>query len=138
MLTRRVVTIVVRPGTYAVCRLPADSHVPEWASEGLGGRGGAFCSVTRTSDELSIICSEGRVPSGVQAERGFRLLNVEGPLAFSEVGIIAGIAAPLAAEGISLLAFSTFDADYVLIREDSLAGAIAALRAAGMVVSRAP
>src|SRR5687768_3457626 len=90
--TRRVLTMAVRPGTYAACRLPADSPLPGWATEERGG--GEFCSVTRTPDELSIICSESRVPPGVQAERGFVLLSVEGPLAFSEVGIIAGIAVP--------------------------------------------
>ncbi len=135
MTTRRVLTMAVRGGRYAVCRLPADSPVPGWASEGWGGS--EFCSVTRTPDELSIICPEARTPADVQAERGFRVLKVEGPLAFSEVGIIAGIAVPLAAEGISLLAFSTFDSDYILVREDSLTRAITALKDAGIGVRQA-
>jgi hypothetical protein len=115
----------VLPGTFAVSRLPADSPVPAWALDQ------AFVSVTRTSDELSIVCAEEQVPMDITAERGWRALKVEGPLDFGLTGILAGLAAPLAAAGISIFAISTYDTDYLLVREERLEEAIDVLAGAG-------
>jgi hypothetical protein len=87
--------------------------------------------VTRTPDELSVVADEAAVPAGVRAERGWRALQVAGPLDFNLTGILASLAYPLARAGISLFAVSTFDTDYVLIKEDKLHDALAALQAAG-------
>ena len=111
-------------GHYAVCRLNPDAPVPTWAK-------GPFVSVTATRDELSVVCPAERVPDGVQAERGWRVLQLVGPFAFDEVGVMASVAAPLAQAGISLLAMATYDTDYVLVREGACERAIATLRAAG-------
>jgi uncharacterized protein len=113
------------PGRYAICRLAADAAVPSWAS------GGDFSSVTRTPDELSVVCAEAGAPDGVKCERGWRILQVAGPLEFSLTGVLAAIAAPLASAGVSIFAISTFDTDYVLVKEDNLAEAAAALGTAG-------
>ena len=113
------------PGHYAVCRLDAADAIPNWAD------GDGFVSITRTSEELSIVCHESRVPDGVRAERGYRCLGVKGPLPFELTGVAASIAAPIAAAGISLLLIATYDTDYVLVREELLDQAAAALRAAG-------
>jgi hypothetical protein len=114
----------VVPGTLAICRLGAREAVPAWAS-------GSLLSVTRTPDELSVVCDQGVVPEGVRAERGWRALAVEGPLDFALTGVLAGLAAPLAAAGISIFAISTFDTDWLLVRDHQLAAACEALRAAG-------
>jgi uncharacterized protein len=115
---------------FAVVRLAARTPVPEWAWAG------AFCSVTRSEDELSIVCDEARVPVEItSAERGFRLLAVEGPLDFSLTGILASIAAPLAAAEISLFAISTFDTDYLLVRADRSTDAVSVLRDAGWEIN---
>ncbi len=106
-------------------RLAPDSPLPLWAIEE------EFFSVTRTSDELSIVCPSGRVPEGVTAETGWRALKVKGPFALSEVGVLAALSPSLAAAKVSLFAISTFDTDYLLINETQLAAAIAALRNAG-------
>ena len=81
-----------------------------------------------------MLCEEGRVPPGIRAETGFRVLKLVGPIDFSEVGVIAGIAGPLAAARISLSPIATFDTDYILVREPDLARAIGVLRAAGFTV----
>ena len=120
----------VLPGRFAACRLPSADPVPAWVPEA-----GSLVAVARSPDELSIICDDGAVPTGVRAERGFRALVVRGPLPFDAVGILAGISSPLAAAGIPLLAISTFDTDYVLVREERLVDATQALRAEGHVVS---
>jgi hypothetical protein len=113
------------PGRFAVCRLPADADVPAWA------RGGPFNSITRTSDELSVVCAEGLAPEGTRCENGWRVFQVAGPLEFSLTGVLSAIAAPLASAGVSIFAISTFDSDYVLVKEENLAKAVEALRAAG-------
>ena len=105
-----------------ICRLEPYSEVPSWAT------GAGFFSVTRTPDELSVVCPEPYVPEEVKREDGWRALVVEGPLDFSLVGILSSISGPLADAGISVFTISTFDTDYVLVNEDQLDSAVAALR----------
>ena len=81
------------------------------------------------------MCADACVPQDVVAERGFRMLMVEGPLDFSLTGVMASIAGALAGAGISMFALSTYDTDYVLVRDDRLADAIEALQAAGWELS---
>ena len=97
---------------------------PAWAR-------GSFVSVTATDDELSVVCAADAVPPDLQADRGWRVLKIVGPFAFTTVGVLASLAAPLAQAGISLLAIATYDTDYLLVKSESLAAAVAALRAAG-------
>jgi hypothetical protein len=121
-------TLDVMPGAYAICRLAPDAPLPDWATR-------AFSSVTRTANELSIVCASDDVPADVQAQRGYRGLAVRGPLDFSLVGIVAALAGALAAASISIFVVSTHDTDYLLVRGADLARAIAALHAAGHTVS---
>jgi hypothetical protein len=123
-----VLTLRVLPGVLAVCRLPPDAALPGWALSG------GFVSVTRTLEELSVVCAEEVVPADGQCEGGWRVLQVAGPLDFALTGILAALATPLAAAGISIFALSTYDTDYVLVKERTLAEAIAVLRRAGMTV----
>jgi uncharacterized protein len=109
----------------AVCQLTADAPVPDWALAG-----GFFC-VTRTADELSIVCEENRVPAGVRAERDWVSLKLEGPFPFSMTGVLASFLEPLAEAGIPIFAVSTFDTDYVLIKRETLEAAVEVLRTAG-------
>ena len=119
--------LTVLPGTFAVCRLAADAAVPLWAR-------GAFVSVTRTVEELSVLCEAAGVPPDVRSEGAWRALSVAGPLAFEEIGVLAGLAAPLAEAGVSIFVVSTFDTDYVLVKSARLAAARTALEAAGYTV----
>ena len=118
------------PDRFAVCRLAPAEPVPAWASAP-----GALVVLARTAGEFSVVCEERMVPDGVPAERAFRALMVCGPLSFDAVGILAGIAGALAAAAIPLLAISTFDTDYVLVRDEHVEAASAALRAAGCGVT---
>ena len=98
----------------AVCRLDQGSGVPSWAT------GGDFFSITRTSEELSVVCQDSIVPEGVRAVKGWRVMRVVGTFEFSMVGILASLTTPLAEAGIGLFALSTFDTDYLLVKEDDL------------------
>ena len=115
----------ILPDLLAVCRLEPNSSVPDWAVVS------DFWSVTRTLDELSLVCLRQNVPDGVQCEADWRALKVEGPLDFALIGILADLSGALAQAKISLFAISTYDTDYLLVRADKLDAAVAALRAAG-------
>jgi hypothetical protein len=116
------------PGVFAVCRLAPEAAVPEWATAG------PLTSITRTQEELSIVCLEAQVPAGVLGEKGWRCLKIEGPLPFSLTGVLASLVNPLSEAGISLFAFSTYDTDYVLVKKAVLDRAIQALTGAGHTV----
>lgn len=87
--------------------------------------------MTRTADELSVVCAGANVPAAVQAERDWCVLKVRGPLDFAQTGVLARLAAPLAAAGVPIFVLSTFDTDYLLVRAARLVDALAALRDAG-------
>lgn len=109
---------------YAVCRFEPDADVPAWV-------GGNLVSVTRTPNELSILCEESIVPKEVPSAGGWRALEVDGPLAFSMVGVLSSVVGPLAEADVSVFVMSTFDTDYVLMHQDDLERGVKALRAAG-------
>lgn len=118
-------TLSLLPDTFAVCRLEHDAEIPQWA------RTGEFFSITRTGDELSVVCRDADVPDGIRCERGWRALKVHGPLDFALIGILAALAQPLTNAGISLFAISTCDTDYALVKEKNLENAIAVLKKEG-------
>jgi hypothetical protein len=112
-------------GEFAVCRLLPAEPVPTWAGSAV------FSAVTRTAEELSIICPAAQVPAGVKHEAGWSLLKFQGPFAFGETGILAAVLAPLAAEKIGILATATFDTDYLMVKSAQLPEARRALESAG-------
>ncbi|MBC8142484.1 MAG: ACT domain-containing protein [Armatimonadetes bacterium] len=122
------VTLSLFPESFAICQLPAESAPPAWAWHGT------FCSVTRTPTEVSIVCAEADVPGDVRCERGWRVLAVKGTIPFGATGILSALAEPLAGAGVSIFTLSTFDTDYLLVTDDCLPNAVAALRMAGNTV----
>jgi hypothetical protein len=124
-------TLSLLPDPFAVCRLDAHAPIPGWAAAR------DFFSITRTCDELSIVCPQSDVPGEIKCERGWRCLKVEGQLDFALTGILASLAAPLADAGIGIFAISTFDTDYLLVKEKDLERAIAVLSQAGHTVDEA-
>lgn len=123
-----LLTLNLLPQTFAIARLQANDPIPAWAL------GGAFTSVTRTPDELSIVCEDRRIPPGHQSEGGRRAFMVQGPLDFSLTGILSALSGALAQAGVSIFAISTYDTDYILVREVDLETAMAALREAGCIL----
>ena len=92
-------------------------------------------AIVRTAEELSIVCAEQAVPAGVTCQRGWRGLKVAGPLDFALTGVLASLAGPLAEAGVSIFAISTYDTDYLFVREEQLGTAIDALRRAGFAIA---
>jgi len=112
----------------AICRLGPKDEIPSWV------QAGELIAIVRTPEELSIVCDEGSVPGSIKVEKGWRVLKVLGPLDFSQVGVLAAIVLPLAQAGVSIFTISTFDTDYILVKEVNLSLAIHILKNSGHII----
>jgi len=128
MSPRALLTLTLLSDRYAICRLDPNADVPSWSANGQ------FVSVSRTPDELSIVCPEANLPYGVTCESGWRILKCEGPLDYNLPGIIASLAEPLADAGVPIFPIATYDTDYILVKEQHLETAINALTGYGHAV----
>ena len=113
--------IKVLKDRYSICRLESEDMVPLWVDTKN------FISITRTEDELSIVCIDKNIPNEIMREKGWRVLKVEGPLDFSLIGILSEISGILAKEKISIFVVSTFDTDYILVKEENFEKSIKVL-----------
>jgi uncharacterized protein len=120
--------LTVLRNSLAIAKFSPTESIPPWAFES------ELFSVTRTSDELSLVVEEKVVPPTVQANRGWRALKINGPLEFTIVGVLHSVTQPLASAGISLFAISTFETDYVLVKIENVEKAIEALKACGHII----
>ena len=106
-------------------RHPPGAPVPDWATKG------EFTSITRTADELSIVCAADSIPKEVALAPRWICLKLEGPFPFSQTGVLLSFIEPLSNNGIPIFAISTYDTDYVLISNEHLDRAVDLLREAG-------
>jgi len=112
-------------GHYAIVRLAPDAPAPEWALKG------DFVSITRTPDELSIVCRVESIPPDINFDLRWICLKLEGPFAFSQTGVLLSFIEPLSNNGVPIFAVATYDTDYVLIPQDHTQQALDLLKGAG-------
>jgi hypothetical protein len=110
---------------YAIVRLAPDAPLPSWATNA------EFISITRTPDELSIVCPAANLPAGVPTPHRWTCLKLEGPFPFSQTGVLLSFIEPLSSNQIPILAISTYDTDYVLMQQEFEEMALHHLRKAG-------
>ncbi|MGE0280988.1 MAG: ACT domain-containing protein [Rhizobiaceae bacterium] len=115
------------PEAYAVSRLGPAERIPAWADEP------GFVSISRTEDELSIVCVAERVPADIKSDGPWTCFKLVGPFAFNETGIALAAIQPLAEAGIGIFLVSTFDTDYLLVKAENAANARHALGNAGHI-----
>jgi len=113
----------------AVCKLESDNQFE-------GVLNSDFFAITKTNDELSLVCKEADIPNGCIVEKGWSVIKVQGPLDFSLTGILSSLASPLADAGISIFAISTYDTDYLLVKTSNLDKAISVLEGDGHEIVR--
>ena len=113
------------PGAYAISRLAPGEPIPAWAD------GPGFVSISRSSEELSVVCLAERVPAGVTTDDGWSCLRLVGPFAFDETGIVLAVIRPLSESGLGVFVVSTYDGDHLLLKSATLERAITLLTAAG-------
>ena len=124
MSADRPIRFTLEPGDYCIGKLPRDAEIPDPTSSG-------FWSVTRTPDELSMICFASQAPENVDLVRGWRCLKLIGPPSFTLKGVLQSFLTPLAQADICVLTVSTYDTDYVFVTETDLEKAIQSLIEAG-------
>lgn len=123
-------TLDVFKENFVICRLPSSSSLPSWAFTG------PFYSITKTNDELSIVTIDNnQFPKDIKCERNWKCLKLRGPFSFDATGVLASILNPLAKAEIGILAISTFDTDYVMVKENNLPIAIDILKQNGHIVN---
>jgi len=120
-MASKIITMKLLEEKYGVCRLDGTESIPEWPQNSN------FFSITRTEDELSIVCSQDSIPDDIKCEKDWRMLKVQGPLDFSLIGILASISRVLAQKGISIFAVSTYDTDYILVKNKDIDNVIESL-----------
>lgn len=119
------VTLKLLDGAYGVARLHADAAIPAWAD------GGGFVSISRTDDELSVVCRQERIPQDAQVDAGWACFKFQGPFAFDETGIVLSVIEPLSANEIGIFVVSTFDGDHLLVKSKDIGKASHLLTNAG-------
>lgn len=114
-MTPKKLTLSILPDKFGVCHFNKNSRIPAWATGET-----SFTSITLTSDELSIICPQDKIPAGVMFEEDWRAFKVRGPLGFTLTGVVSSLSAPLAEAKISILYISTYETDYLFIEDKNL------------------
>lgn len=123
--TNRIFTLIVLPERLGICKVDPSAPIPEQVVQS------SFFAVTRTLDELSIVCNETQLPENKTCSMGWRCFKVKGPLDFSETGILASLSRSLADAGIPIFVLSTYDTDYILVKDEDLARAVETLQSDG-------
>lgn len=119
---------IVLPFEYGLCRLHPDDAAPLWPIAS------SFYSITKTPDEWSVVCEVKHVPDGIQCSKGWRLMKIAAVLDLSLTGITAKFSAALADAGVNLCVIATYDTDYILIPNEKLSAAVAALQEGGFII----
>ena len=114
MKTKKL-TLTILPGKFGICHFDKKSPIPDWAREETN-----FTSITRTSDELSIISPQDKIPCGVLAEKNWRAFKVKGPLGFVLTGVVSSLSKPLADAKISILYVDTYETSYLFVEDKNL------------------
>lgn len=119
---------------YVVCRLNKNERIPAWAYKG------DVFSITRTNDELSLVCQQENIEveeldEDILCERNWNIFKVEGPLDFALVGILSNLSCIMKEAGVSIFAISTYDTDYIMVKNEKVNEAIKALKQYGHEVA---
>ena len=121
-------TLTLYPEDFVVCQLSASEPIVPSMLEGR------FASVSKTEDELSVVCDERFAPAKAKLDKGWRAFKLHGPFAFDEIGIVASLAVPLAEAEVGIFVISTFDTDYLLVKTDQLYTVLLVLRDKGHTI----
>ena len=124
-MTQRQLKLTLLKDKYAICSLPNDALIPDWALTQ------SLISITRTKKELTIVCKQDIIPPEIQSDLNWRCFRIDGSFDLNQTGVISSISSPLADAGISIYVISTFDTDYFLVKQQNLDQTISTLSNSG-------
>ena len=115
---------------YGICTLPNTTQIPKWAlMESL-------VSITRTKEELTIVCRQDIIPSQYQSDLNWRCFRIDGTFDLNQLGVISSVSLPLAEAGISIYVISTYKTDYFLVQEEKIKQTISVLSGSGHTITQ--
>lgn len=123
-------TFILADGVFSLCRLAPEDAIPSWALSS------DFYTISKTNDELSVVCESQYVPAGIKQDGNWRLLKIAAVLDLSLTGITAKFSTALANAGVNLCVIATYETDYILVKQEKLQTAITALQDAGFIVQQ--
>jgi hypothetical protein len=124
-MTQRQLKLSLLKDKYAICTLPNDTPIPDWALTQ------SLISITRTGKELTIVCRMDSIPSELQSDLNWRCFRIDGSFDLNQIGVISSISSPLADAGISIYVISTYDTDYFLVQDKNVEQTISTLSNSG-------
>ncbi|MCP2032120.1 hypothetical protein L1277_002219 [Okibacterium sp. HSC-33S16] len=116
-------------GDYVIARLPATAAVPAELLAASPSHG--YVSVTRTPQELSVVCAADLAPDDAEIDGMWRALYASGPIPFGLTGVVTSLVAPLSVAGCPVFVTSTFDGDILMVPSDRYGRARELLTSAG-------
>lgn len=123
-------TFILADGVFSLCRLAPEDAIPSWALSS------DFYTISKTNDELSVVCESQYVPAGIKQDGNWRLLKIAAVLDLSLTGITTKFSTALANAGVNLCVIATYETDYILVKQEKLQTAITALQDAGFIVQQ--
>ena len=111
--------------TFTINKLPQFAEIPSILARG------EMCFISRTDEELTIVCPDFMAPNNVQQELGWRCLKVDATMKLQEVGILESLLQPISEAGVPIFAVSTYNTDYVFVHDENLVTVVQALQKAG-------
>ena len=129
-ITQNSIGLVLIDEKFGICRLKATEKIPEWVISS------SIFSITRTREELSVICPLNIIPENIKCEKDWNCFKVKGPLDFGQIGILARISNTLSENEISIFVMSTYDTDCIFVKQKKCKAAFYALEAAGMKIEK--
>ena len=123
-------TFILIDGVFSLCRLAPEDAIPSWALSS------GFYTISKTDDELSVVCESQYVPAFIKQDGNWRLLKIAAILDLFLTGITAKFSTALGNAGVNLCVIATYQTDYILVKQEKLQTAITALQDAGFIVQQ--
>ncbi len=129
-MTQKQLKLSLLKDKYGICTLPATTPIPDWALMQ------SLISITRTKEELTIVCRQDIIPSQCKCDLNWRCFKVDGTFDLNQTGVISSISSPLADAGISIYVISTYNTDYFMVQEDKVNQTISVLSNSGHSITK--
>lgn len=114
------------PYNFTICKLKSAEQI-DCSDE--------FCFIGRTDEEISLVCKSENAPTDtIERDDGWKCFRIQGILDFSLIGILSRISSVLAENKIGIFAVSTYNTDYILVKEENFRKAIFSLESEGYII----
>ena len=108
---------------FTICKLSSESDIDLTKP---------FYFIGKTDEEISLVCRTEDTPEKTtERDDGWKGFRIQGVLDFSLIGILSKISGILAENKIGIFAVSTYNTDYILVKEENFERTLNVLIRAG-------